>query len=82
MTDYETAMLALRETGNLIAAAQVGVGLLQAGLIGGGLWLMRKAAGARDDQHIETMEALRQQGEALRQQGEALRTLIERTGEH
>ena len=81
MTEYETAMIALRETGNLIAAAQVGIGFLQAGLIGGGLWLMRKAAGARDAQHTETMEALRQQGEALRQQGEALRALIERTGE-
>ncbi len=74
MTEYETAMIALRETGNLIAAAQVGIGFLQAGLIGGDLWLMCKAAGARDAQHTETMEALRQQGEALR-------ALIERTGE-
>ena len=73
MTEYEIAILgALRETSNTIAGAQVGVGVAQAGLIAGGLWLMRKAAVARDQLHAETMEALRQQGEALR-------ALIERT---
>ena len=34
---------------------------------------------ASREQHEETLEALRQQGDALRQQGDALRTLIERT---
>ena len=34
---------------------------------------------ASREQHVETLEALRQQGDALRQQGDALRTLIERT---
>ena len=76
MTEYETAIIALRETGNYIA---LGVGLLQAALIASGLWIMRKAATYRDKQHEETMTALHQQGEALHQQGEALRTLIART---
>ncbi len=93
MTEYETAMIALRNTGNWIA---LGVGVVQAGLIGGGLWLMRTAAGARNTQHTDLMDILRQQAEtakahhtenmeALRQQGEAarathaLRALIERT---
>ena len=79
MTEYEIAILALRETSNLIAGAQVGVGLLQAGLIAGGLWLMRKAAVARDDQHEEAKDRHAETMEALRQQGEALRALIERT---
>ena len=34
---------------------------------------------ASREQHVETLEALRQQGDALRQQGDALRILIERT---
>ena len=97
MTEYETARLAL-QTASLdlqryAVTAQVLIGAMQCVLIAGGLWLMKKAASARDaqhqeakDQHQETMvvlqqqgEALRQQGEALRQQGEALRALIERT---
>ena len=62
MTEYETAIIALQETSNLIA---LGVGMTQAVLIAWGLWLLRKAAVARDQLHAETMEALRQQGEAL-----------------
>lgn len=53
--------------------AQVGIGIGQLILIGGGLWQMSQSGKRRD-------RALDQQGEALRQQGEALRTLIERTG--
>ena len=39
----------------------------------------RLQTSASREQHVETLEALRQQGDALRQQGDALRTLIERT---
>lgn len=90
MTEYQTAVLALTQQGNLIALF---VGLTQSGLIAGGLWIMRRANDRRDDLHAETMqqqavtlevlrqqgEALHQQGEALHQQSEALRVLIERT---
>lgn len=69
MTEYETASLVLVQQGNQIALF---VGLVQAGLIAGGLWIVRKTASNRDDLHHETMEALRQQGEALH-------ALIERT---
>ncbi len=69
MTEYETASLVLVQQGNLIALF---VGLVQAGLIAGGLWIVRKTASNRDDLHRETIEALRQQGEALH-------ALIERT---
>ena len=69
MTDYETTSLALVQQNNLVALF---VGLVQAGLIAGELWIMRKAVNNRDDPHRETMRALRQQGEALY-------ALIERT---
>ena len=90
MTEYETATLAFQATqieisraGLWVAIAQVGVGLLQATLIAGGLWFMHKTTTARENQHQarheETMTALAQQGEALKQQGEALHALIERS---
>ena len=83
MTEYETATLAFQaaqieisRAGSWVALAQVGVGLIQAVLIGGGLWLVQKTTSAREDQHHarheETMAALAQQGEALH-------ALIERT---
>ena len=90
MTEYETASLAL-QTANLdlrryAIIAQVQIGAAQCLLIAGGLWLIKKAASARDaqhqearDQHQETMVALHHQSEALRQQGDALNALIERT---
>ena len=84
MTGYETASLTLQGYALIV---QVLIGAIQCVLIASGLWLMRKAAIARDDQHLEakdqhqeTMAALQQQGEAfravsesLRQQGEAFR---------
>lgn len=83
MTEYETATLAFQATqieisraGLWVAIAQVGVGLLQAALIAGGLWLMHKTTTARENQHQarheETMTALTQQGQALHALGEAL----------
>ena len=51
--------LELSRAGLWVAAAQVGVGILQAGLIYIGLRLMRRSADHRDNQHEETMLALR-----------------------
>ena len=80
MTEYETAIIALRETGNLIA---LGVGLAQAALIAGGLLVMRKAASQRDKMHDEVMAAFKEQRQdATEQHREAMRALealIERT---
>ena len=80
MTEYETAIIALRETGNLIA---LGVGLTQAALIAGGLLVMRKAAGQRDKMHDEVMAAFKEQRQGATEQHRetmrALEALIERT---
>ena len=80
MTEYETAIIALRETGNLIA---LGVGLTQAALIAGGLLVMRKAASQRDKMHDEVMAAFKEQRqdstEQHRETMRALEALIERT---
>ena len=80
MTEYETAIIALRETGNFIA---LGVGLLQAALIAGGLLVMRKAASQRDKMHDEVMAAFKEQRQAATEQHRetmrALEALIERT---
>ncbi len=80
MTEYETAIIALRETGNLIA---LGVGLTQAALIAGGLLVMRKAASQRDNMHDEVMAAFKEQRqdatEQHRETMRALEALIERT---
>ena len=80
MTEYETAIIALRETGNLIA---LGVGLTQAALIVGGLLVMRKAASQRDNMHDEVMAAFKEQRRDATEQHRgtmrALEALIERT---
>jgi len=85
------AGVAAQQAGNDIAfwvgITQAGVallvGLIQAGVVGWGIWYMIRMGERREqhhaERHTETMEALRQQGDALRQQGDALRTLIERT---
>ena len=73
MTEYETAIIALRETGNLIA---LGVGLLQAALIAGGLLVMRGAAKQRDKMHDEVMANLKEQRQdATEQHHETMRGL-------
>ncbi len=80
MSEYETAMIALRETGHHIA---LGVGLTQAVLITGGLLVMRKAATQRDKMHEEVMATLKEQRqdatEQHRETMRALEALIERT---
>ncbi len=76
MTEYETASLALQ---GYALIAQVLIGAIQCVLIAGGLWLMRKAAITRDGQHQEARDQHQETMEVLRQQGEALRALIERT---
>ncbi len=58
MSEYETAIIALRETGNFIA---LGVGLTQAALIASGLLVMRRAAKQRDKMHDEVMAAFKEQ---------------------
>ncbi len=72
MTEYETVALTVQW-------AQVGMSGLQALLITGGLLLMRQSASHRDQQHEETMTALRQQGVALQSVGEGIREMIART---
>ena len=60
----------------ITAWAQVGIGLLQCALIGGGLWMM-KLSGERRDRQLDLMEAAqREQGE---RQGEVLAELLRRT---
>ena len=82
--DATLAGVAAQQAGNDIAfwvgitqaAVALSVGLIQAGVVGWGIWYMIRMGERREqqhaDRHTETMEALRQQGEALR-------TLIERT---
>ena len=73
MTEYETAIIALRETGNFIA---LGIGLTQAVLIAGGLLVMRKAAKQRDKMHDEVMATLQEQRQdATEQHRETMRGL-------
>ena len=86
MTEYEAAALAVQtavldiQTAALtVQWAQVGMSGLQAVLITGGLWLMRQGVRHRDQQHEETMVALRQQGAALQSVGEGIREMIART---
>ena len=70
MTEYEAATLAARHTGLWIAAAQVGVGLLQAAIVWYGIRAMQRAGDRRareqdqryteaihhqDQRHDETM---------------------------
>ena len=72
---YQEATLASRYAGLWIAAAQVGVGLLQAA-VWYGIRAMQRAGTQRareqDQRHVEDMVRLDQQGRALG-------TLIERT---
>ncbi len=58
--------------------AQVGVGLLQCALIGGGLWLMSQTGKRRDIQLDAMTKALERQGQALERQGEVLAELLRR----
>ena len=72
---YQQAALAIQQTGLWVAFAQIAVGLIQSGLIAGGLWLMWKASKARDnqhqeakDRHEETMAVLQEQRHAAQEQ--------------
>lgn len=76
MTEYETASLTLQ---GYALIAQVLIGAIQCILLAGGLWLMKKASNARDDQHQEAKDRHQETMVVLQQQGEALRALIERT---
>ena len=69
---YQQATLALQQTGLWVSSAQIGVSVIQSGLIAGGLWLMWKASTARDNQHQEAKD--RHEETML-----ALKALIERT---
>ena len=76
---YQEATLATRYAGLWIAAAQVGVGLLQAAIVWYGIRAMQRAgaqcAREQDQCHVEAMTRLDQQGRALE-------ALIERTAAH
>ena len=76
---YQEATLATRYAGLWIAAAQVGVGLLQAAIVWYGIRAMQRAGAQRareqDQRHVEAMTRLDQQGRALE-------ALIERTAAH
>ena len=74
MTEYEAAMIALRETGNMIA---LGVGLTQAVLIAGGLLVMRKAANQRDKMHDEAMAAFKEQRQDATEQHRETMTALQ-----
>ena len=99
LTTYEQASLTLQQSGNEIALwvgiGQVSVallvGLIQAGVVGWGIWYMIRMGERREqqhaDRHTETMRALDQQHtatmHALDQQHassmRAMEVLIERT---
>ncbi len=91
---YQNSSLAVQQTSLEISRAglwavyaQTGValfvGLLQVGLIYGGIRLMRRSADHRDKQHEATMAALQEQREDAKAQHvetmRALEALIERT---
>ena len=73
MTEFETASLALQE---LSIWATVGVGLLHAVLIGGGLWMMYRASSDRNRAMDEDRRVADQRHEEAMT---ALKALIERT---
>ena len=83
MNEYEAATLATRYAGLWIAAAQVGVGLLQAGIVWYGIRAMQRMGATRareqDQRHEETMTALNELIRAGQAQTAALETVIERT---
>ena len=63
--------------------ATAGVGVLQCGLIGWGLWEMRQSGARRDRQLDALLKGLERQGEttaqAFTQQGQVLAELLRRT---
>ena len=73
MTEYEMASLAVQHEitslGYVQAWIALGVGVMQCGLIGWGVFVMQGSTASRD----ATLLALQNQGEALKNQGEALR---------
>ena len=73
MTGYEMASLAVQHEmtslGYVQAWIALGVGVMQCGLIGWGVFVMQGSTASRD----ATLLALQNQGEALKNQGEALR---------
>ena len=94
MNEYEAATLATRYAGLWIAAAQVGVGLLQAGIVWYGIRAMQRMGATRareqdqrheetmtkaDQRHEEAMTALNELIRAGQAQTAALETVIERT---
>ena len=83
MNEYEAATLATRYAGLWIAAAQVGVGLLQAGIVWYGIRAMQRMGATRareqDQRHEEAMAALNELIRAGQAQTAALETVIERT---
>ena len=83
MNEYEAATLATRYAGLWIAAAQVGVGLLQAGIVWYGIRAMQCMGATRareqDQRHEEAMTALNELIRSGQAQTAALETVIERT---
>ena len=83
MNEYEAATLATRYAGLWIAAAQVGVGLLQAGIVWYGIRAMQRMGATRareqDQRHEETMQRLDNQHRALEALIAGMETMIERT---
>ena len=73
MTGSEMASLAVQHEmtslGYVQAWIALGVGVMQCGLIGWGVFVMQGSTASRD----ATLLALQNQGEALKNQGEALR---------
>ena len=73
MMEYEMASLAVQHDmtslGYVQAWIALGVGVMQCGLIGWGVFVMQGSTASRD----ATLLALQNQGEALKNQGEALR---------
>jgi len=69
MNEYEAATLATRYAGLWIAAAQVGVGLLQAGIVWYGIRAMQRMGATRareqDQRHEETMTKADQRHEEV-----------------
>ena len=83
MNEYEAATLATRYAGLWIAAAQVGVGLLQAGIVWYGIRAMQRMGATRareqDQRHEEAMQRLDDQRRALEALIAGMETMIERT---
>ena len=69
MNEYEVATLAARYAGLWIAAAQVGIGLLQTGIVWYGIHAMQRMGATRareqDQRHEETMTKADQRHEEI-----------------